>query len=94
MTKSINVTFAAALLAASVFGGSAALAGGGDGDYYPGVSRDQSQTQSQNVDRFTTQSIHNNSSVATTTRIKDQGPPTAITTAASTEPTADRPARR
>ena len=71
MTKSINTAFAAALFAGSVFGGTAALAAGGDGDYYPGVSREQ--TQSQSVDRFTTQSI-NNGSTTITTRVKDQGP--------------------
>jgi len=71
MSKSSNAALAAALFTASVFGGSAALAAGGDGDYYPGVSREQAE--SQNVDRFTTQSIHNGS-VTTTTSIKDQGP--------------------
>lgn len=54
MTKTLSTTFATALLAASVFGGSAALAGG-DGDYYRGIDRDQAQ--SQTIDRVTTQSI-------------------------------------
>ncbi|UDF30946.1 UNVERIFIED_ORG: hypothetical protein LHK14_06335 [Roseateles sp. XES5] len=43
MTKTLNTTFAAALLAASVFGGSAAFAAG-KGDYYPGVAREQAQS--------------------------------------------------
>jgi outer membrane lipoprotein SlyB len=56
MTKSINATFAAALLAASVFGGaSAALAGPGDGDYYQGLSNQTTST----IDYSTTQSIRN-----------------------------------
>ena len=46
--------FTAALLAASVFGGSAAFAAG-NGDYYPGVSREQAPV----VDHVTTQSIGN-----------------------------------
>ena len=54
MTKTLNATFAAALLAASVFGGSAAFAAD-NGDYYPGVAREQAQV----VDRTTTQSIGN-----------------------------------
>ena len=44
--------FTAALLAGSVFGGSAAFAAS-SGDYYPGVSREQAPL----VDRVTTQSI-------------------------------------
>ena len=54
MTKTLNTTFAAALVAASVFGASAALAAP-SGDYYQGGSRDQAQ--SQNVDMFRTNSI-------------------------------------
>ena len=56
MTKTLNITFASALLAASVFGGSAALAAS-DGDYYQGNSR--LPVQAQSVDRVTTQSIGN-----------------------------------
>ena len=56
MTKTLNITFASALLAASVFGGSAALAAS-DGDYYQGNSR--LPVQAQSVDSFTTQSIGN-----------------------------------
>jgi hypothetical protein len=56
MTKSISATFAAALLAASVFGGaSAALAGPGDGDYYQGVSREP--VQNSVIDYSATHSI-------------------------------------
>jgi hypothetical protein len=54
MTKTLNTTFAAALLAASVFGASAALAGD---DYYQGVS--PQQVQNHQIDRTTTQSISN-----------------------------------
>lgn len=75
MTKSINTAFAAALFAGSVFGGTAALAAGGDGEYYPGISREQTEIQTRNhgVDRFTTQSI-NNGSTTTDTRVGDRGP--------------------
>jgi len=41
MTKTFNATFAATLLAASVFGGSVAFAD----SYYPGVSPDQEQSR-------------------------------------------------
>ena len=55
MTKTLKTTFAAALIAASVFGGaSAAFA---SGDYYVGGSPDA--VQSQNVDAFRTNSIGN-----------------------------------
>ncbi|WLR93022.1 hypothetical protein [Shinella zoogloeoides] len=54
MTKTLNTTFAAALVAASVFGASAAIAGD---DYYQGVS--PQQVQNHQIDRFTTQSIRN-----------------------------------
>ncbi|WP_411033778.1 hypothetical protein [Shinella sp. BYT-45] len=53
MTKTLNATFAAALVAASVFGGSAAFA---SGDYYPGGSPDAVKTQS-NIDTVRTHSI-------------------------------------
>lgn len=56
MTKTLSTTFVTALLAASVYGSTAALAGG-DGDYYRGIERDQ--TQSQTIDRITTQGIGN-----------------------------------
>ena len=57
MTKTLNTTFAAALVAASVFGASAALAGD---NYYQGVSPfPANEQQSQQIDRFTTQSIRN-----------------------------------
>ncbi|CAK7259073.1 MULTISPECIES: hypothetical protein [unclassified Shinella] len=42
MSKSLNAAFAATLLAASLFGGSAAFAGG---DYYRGVSPTSEQDQ-------------------------------------------------
>ncbi|UNK37755.1 hypothetical protein MNR02_15010 [Shinella sp. H4-D48] len=55
MTKTLNTTFAAALIAASVFGGaSAAFA---SGDYYVGGSPDA--VKSQNVDTVRTNSIGN-----------------------------------
>jgi hypothetical protein len=54
MTKTLNTTFAAALLAASVFGASATLAAP-SGDYFPGGVREPAQTQ--NVDAFRTNSI-------------------------------------
>jgi len=54
MTKTFKATFTAALAAASLFGASAAFAGG---DYYQGVSPDSAQNQ--RIDRTTTQSIHN-----------------------------------
>ncbi len=54
MTKTLNTTFSATLLAASVFGPSAALAGD---DYYQGVS--PQQVQNHQIDRTTTQSIGN-----------------------------------
>ena len=53
MTKSINATFAAALVAASVFGASSAFAGG---DYYVGGSPDAVKSQTH-VDSFRTNSI-------------------------------------
>ncbi|MDX3978033.1 hypothetical protein [Shinella sp.] len=71
MTKTLNTTFAAALVAASVFGGTAAFAGG-DGDYYSGVSREP--TQSQKIDRFTTQSIRNGDAVTSTRTTENIGP--------------------
>ena len=52
MTKTFNATFAAALVAASVFGASTAFAGG---NYYVGGSPDA--VKSQNVDTFRTHSI-------------------------------------
>ena len=56
MTKTLTKTFAAALVAASAFGASAAFAGG---DYYVGGSPDAvpTQSQSQHLDRFQTNSI-------------------------------------
>lgn len=56
MTKTLSTTFVTALLAASVYGSTAALAGG-DGDYYRSVDRDQAQ--SQTIDPVTTQSVGN-----------------------------------
>ena len=58
MTKTLTKTFAAALVAASAFGASAAFAGG---DYYVGGSPDavQTQSQGQHLDRFQTNSIGN-----------------------------------
>lgn len=53
MTRTFNVTFAAAFLVASVFGGTAAFAG--DRDYYRGASR--GTAQSRNIDRYTTHGI-------------------------------------
>ncbi|WLR93025.1 hypothetical protein [Shinella zoogloeoides] len=64
MTKTLNTTFAAALVAASVFGGSAALAAG-KGDYYPGVANEQAQSQS--VDTIRTHSIGNRVVIANET---------------------------
>lgn len=55
MTKTLNATFAAALVAASVFGASAAFAGG---DYYVGGSPDAVKTHT-NVDMVRTSSIGN-----------------------------------
>lgn len=57
MTKTINTAVATALFAASVFGGSAALAGG---DYYRGAYPESEQSQkmeSQRIDRVRTNSI-------------------------------------
>ena len=54
MTKILNTTFAAALVAASVFGASTASA---SGDYYSVSSPSAMKTQSQNIDRFQTDSI-------------------------------------
>lgn len=62
MTKTLSTTFVTALLAASVYGSTAALAGG-DGDYYRGIDRDQAQ--SQTIDRVTTQSIGNDDTAST-----------------------------
>lgn len=55
MTKTLNATVAAALVAVSVFGTSAAFAGG---DYYVGGSPDAVKTHT-NVDMFRTSSIGN-----------------------------------
>lgn len=63
MTKTLSTTFVTALLAASVYGSTAALAGG-DGEYYRGIDRDQAQ--SQTVDRVTTQSIGRSEAASTT----------------------------
>ena len=63
MTKTLSTTFVTALLAASVYGSTAALAGG-DGEYYRGIDRDQAQ--SQTVDRVTTQSIGGSEAASTT----------------------------
>ncbi len=52
MTKTLANTFAAALVAASAFGASSALA---SGDYYVGGSPDA--VKSQNVDQISTSSI-------------------------------------
>ena len=54
MTKTLTTTFAAALIAASAFGASAAFAGG---DYYVGGAPAPVQSQKQNVDTFRTTSI-------------------------------------
>ena len=54
MTKIFTNTVAAALVAASAFGASAAFAGG---DYYVGGSPDAVKTQNQKVDTFRTNSI-------------------------------------
>ena len=62
MTKTLNTTFAAALLAASVFGGSAAFAAE-KGDYYPGVSSEQAQA----VDMIRTHSTGNRVVIANET---------------------------
>ncbi|MEW9616757.1 hypothetical protein AB3G45_23405 [Shinella sp. S4-D37] len=70
MTKTLSTTFVTALLAASVYGSTAALAGG-DGEYYRGI--DRGQTQSQTVDRVTTHSI-GRSEVASTTVAAAVGP--------------------
>ncbi|GMB82723.1 hypothetical protein NN6n1_35060 [Shinella zoogloeoides] len=59
MTKTINATFAAALVAASVFGASAAFAGG---DYYVGGSPDAVKTETR-VDGFRTNSVDSNGNV-------------------------------
>ena len=56
MTKTFTNTLAAALVAASAFGASAAFAGG---NYYVGGSPDAVKTQSQGVDRSQTNSIGN-----------------------------------
>ncbi|WP_411033780.1 hypothetical protein [Shinella sp. BYT-45] len=53
MTKTLATTFAAALVAASAFGASAAFA---SGDYYVGGAPAPVQSQT-NVDRFRTNSI-------------------------------------
>ena len=63
MTKTLSTTFVTALLAASVYGSTAAFAGG-DGEYYRGIDRDQAQ--SQTVDRVTTQSIGRSEAASTT----------------------------
>ena len=52
MTKTLTTTFAAALIAASAFGASAAFA---SGDYYVGGSPDAVKTQ--NIDAVRTHSI-------------------------------------
>ncbi len=54
MTKTLANTFAAALIAASAFGASAAFAGG---DYYVGGSPDAVKSERQNLDTFRTNSI-------------------------------------
>jgi len=55
MTKTLNTAFAAALAAASLFGASAAFAGG---DYYVGGSPDAVKpAQHERLDRFQTNSI-------------------------------------
>lgn len=57
MTRTLNTAFAAALAAASVFGASAALAGG---NYYVGGSPDAVKpAEHQRLDRFQTNSIDN-----------------------------------
>ena len=69
MTKTLNTTFAAALVAASVFGASAAFAGG---DYYPGGSPDAVKTEAQRVDTFRTNSIGDKRLVLKHTASDDQ----------------------
>lgn len=69
MTKSLNATFAAALVAASAFGASAAFAAS-SGDYLPGGARQPVQTQ--NVDSFRTNSIGTNGVVLKSTASDDK----------------------
>ncbi|WP_337181307.1 hypothetical protein [Shinella sp.] len=59
MTKTFNATFAAALVAASVFGASTAFAGG---TYYVGGSPDAVKTETH-VDTFRTNSVDSNGHV-------------------------------
>ena len=68
MTKTLNTTFAAALVAASVFGASAAFAGG---DYYPGGSPDAVQSQTT-IDSVRTSSIGDKRLVLKHTASDDQ----------------------
>jgi hypothetical protein len=65
MSKPINVVFASALMAASVFAGSQAFAAS-DGDYYVGATRNSTMDDDmnanasmprKNLDLFSTQSI-------------------------------------
>jgi hypothetical protein len=69
MTKTFNLTFAAALVAASAFGSSAALAGG---DYFQGVSNEP--VQNHRVDAFRTDSIGNRAVVVETGTVENVGP--------------------
>ena len=75
MTKSISVMFASTLLAASLFGGTAAMAAS-DGEYFQGNSRDSimdddvqtgMSAPAQPLDLFSTQSIDKPSEPATST---------------------------
>ena len=67
MTKTFNATFAAALVAASVFGASAAFAGG---DYYVGGSPDAVKSQ---VDTVRTHSIGEQRVLVRSTSADNQG---------------------
>lgn len=71
MTKTLNAAIAAGLLATSVFGASAAFAGG---DYYQGVWPQQVQSRSQKIDRVTTHSIRNDKAVVVAPASSDVGP--------------------
>ncbi|MGD9477830.1 hypothetical protein [Shinella sp. G-2] len=70
MSKTLKTTFAAAFVAASAFGASAAFAGG---DYYQGAWPQPVASHSQKIDRTTTQSIGNGAVKAAPTSA-DVGP--------------------
>ncbi len=82
MTKTLTTTFAAALVAASAFGASAAFA---SGNYYVGGSPDA--VKSQSVDQVRTHSIGNKVVVRDTTveyKNTDRGDYRPMVPAAST----------